>query len=133
MSENVPTIPDAVLRSMLQQRIADKTCNLNGQLRSPKPKLDPYALMVSRQQQNKGESAIDSPVQKWPDSDIKRLEEFCREHGIIGFNAGRMNPLAALALLKQKLGLVDNSTTSEGYGPNYPYTEAMRKKQILHG
>jgi hypothetical protein len=44
-----------------------------------------------------------------------------------------MSPLAALAFLKNKLGVIDDVSRTEGFNPNYPYTEAMRKKILLNG
>ena len=42
--------------------------------------------------------------------EIKKLEEFCIQHGIIGFNCGNMSPMAALQILKRKIGVVDHIT-----------------------
>jgi hypothetical protein len=39
--------------------------------------------------------------------DIAQLEEFCNQHGIMGFSCGNMNPKLALRLLKSKMGVVD--------------------------
>ena len=85
--------------------------------------------------------------QKWPDEDVKKLQDYCTKMGVCGFSSGKMQPLVALALLKKQFG--DDYTgvpledripegynkreTISNYSPNYPYTEAMRKKQILHG
>lgn len=114
----------------LHQRLASKATTPSSTHSSPsKTAIDPYQMMLNR----KRKEGEDPAVQHWPEDDIKKLEEFCRQHGIVGFNCGTMSPLAALALLKQKLGVVDTPSHTEGYGPNYPYTQAMQKKQLLHG
>ncbi len=64
----------------------------------------------------------------WPDKDMKALEDFCKKHGIIGYNCYKMNPIAALALLKQKLGIIDNSLQEKT-----PYSNIMSKKILLNG
>lgn len=64
----------------------------------------------------------------WPDKDMKALEDFCKKYGIVGYNCGLMNPLAALALLKQKLGVVDVSLQERT-----PYSSGMNKKILLNG
>ena len=116
----------------LHQRLASKATETSS-TRAPKGKtvIDPYQMMLARKEQNTEE--VLAPIQNWPEADIKTLEDFCRQHGIIGFNCGTMNPLAALALLKQKLGIVDTPSQTESYGPNYPYTEALKKRTLLHG
>ena len=78
-----------------------------------------------------------TPNVKWPEADVMRLQEYCIKMGIEGFNSGYLPPLVALAMLKEKFG--DNERIPEGhgkqspYGPNYPYSEALKRKQILHG
>lgn len=77
----------------------------------------------------------------WPERDIKALEDFCRQHNILGFNCGKMAPIAALALLKRKLGINDNPLTERIpftgtkpiNNPNYTYTTMVAKKTLLHG
>lgn len=133
-------LPD--LGAVLAQRLAVKM----GQTPTPPPgTVDPYQLMMQRK---KGESMEIAPtvVQKWPEEDVKALEDYCARMGIMGFNCGKMNPVAALAMLKKQVGDFtgvpleervpegyEKRGTPSAYGPNYPYTEAMRKKQILHG
>lgn len=45
------------------------------------------------------------PIQNFQEEDIIELESFCRKHGILGFNCGRMHPKAALRMLKAKMGV----------------------------
>jgi hypothetical protein len=64
----------------------------------------------------------------WPEKDIKILDDFCKKHNIVGFNCGKMNPIAALALLKQKLGISDTSLQERT-----PYSNVMNKRILLNG
>jgi len=137
-------IPD--LGAALAQRIAAKKADESGTTLPPPGTVDPYQLMI---QKKRGETAEINPteIQKWPEESEKKLQDYCTKMGIVGFNSGRMHPLAALAMLKKQYG--DDYTnvpleervpggyeklgTPSGYGPNYPYSQAMQKKQILHG
>ncbi len=120
------------IMAALHARIAEKKAGATpAQSSTGKATVDPYQMMVNRKNAN-AEEAL-APVQTWPEEDVKKLEEFCKKMGIVGFNCGNMSPLAALALLKGKLGVVDTPARTEGYGPNYPYTQAIQKKRLLHG
>jgi hypothetical protein len=46
--------------------------------------------------------------------DVKELEKFCNEHGILGVNFGKMNPRAALNMLKGKMGVRNEPTIKKG-------------------
>jgi len=130
--ETINRFSEFDIMAALHQRLASKATETSSTRSSTgKTVIDPYQMMLARKKQNKEE--VLSPVQTWPEEDVKKLEEFCRQHGILGFNCGSMSPLAALAFLKQKLGIVDTPSQTEGYGPNYPYTEALKKRMILHG
>ena len=103
---------------------------------------DPHKLMVQKKQINDGEVENTTPKQTWLEKDMKTLEDFCKQHGIVGFNCGRMSPIAALAFLKQSLGIVDAPLEERvpygyekigGNNPNYPYTNVAKKKMILSG
>ena len=137
MSEEFPTLPG--FDNLLQQRIAQKNAPL-----PPPGTADPYNLMLQRK---KGEIKEIDPatIQKWPEEDVKELEDYCRRNGIVGF-ASRMNPKLALMQLKRQVGdysgvaLEDRVPegyekvgTPNKYGPGYPYSAAVAKKQILHG
>lgn len=67
------------------------------------PDFDPVALMAKRKQQQDNTDNI--PVVNYSENDINELESFCRKHGIIGFNCGRMHPKTALRMLKMKMGI----------------------------
>ena len=137
MSDEFPTLPG--FENILQQRIAQKTAPL-----PPPGTSDPYNLMLQRK---KGEIKEVDPatIQKWPEEDVKELEDYCRRNGIVGF-ASRMNPKLALMQLKRQVGDYSGVPLEERcplgyeklgvkpkYSPNYPYEEAIRKKQIIHG
>lgn len=112
-------VPEFNAMILLQQKMSQK--KVDG-------KFDPHGLMVKRHSDGNARE-----VQKWPEEDVNALETFCKKMGVVGFNCGNMSPLAALAFLKQKLGVVEDGPKSEGYGPNYPYSEAMKKKILLKG
>lgn len=140
MSEEYPTLPG--FENLLQQRIAQKSA-ANAPF-PPPGTVDPYQVMLQRK---KGETDPIDPatIQKWPEEDVKALEDYCKRNGIIGFSS-RMNPKIALMQLKQQIGdysgVALEDRVPEGYekrgtinkyGPNYPYSEAIAKKQIIHG
>ena len=85
---------------------------------------------------------------EWPSDQVKKLQDYCTKMGIIGFNCGRMNPIAALAMLKKQFGEdfsdvplnervpqgYEKLGTKNNYNASYPYTEkGGPQKQILHG
>ena len=67
------------------------------------PNFDPVDLMMKKKQQQ------DNPqlqsTMEYNTDDVYELEEFCRKHNIMGFNCGRMNPKAALRMLKSRMGV----------------------------
>ena len=75
---------------------------------SPSNAFDPYQALLKRKQ--KGEDTTLSPVQEFDPNDLFELQEFCKQHGIFGFNMGRMNPKAALKMLKARIGIKENPT-----------------------
>src|ERR1035437_423524 len=110
------------------------------------PGFDPHAMMVKKNQIEKGEITPDPvPEVKWPEKDVEVLEDFCKQYGIIGFNAGRMGPIAALAFLKNKMGLCggplservpfgyEKTGTKNIYNSNYPYQHSLDKRTVLNG
>lgn len=134
------------MASALAQRIAMKKSDANGTTPPPAGTVDPYQLML---QKKKGEtSEVDpSTIQPtWPEAETQKLQDYCAKLGIVGFNCGRMHPIAALAMLKKQFGDYsgvpleermpegyEKAGTHSGHGPNYPYSSAVNKKQILHG
>jgi len=133
-------IPD--FAAVIAQRINQKQGTTTP---APTPSFDPYQAMLKRKE---AETAPIDPatIKQWPEEDVKRLQDYCERMGIVGFNCGRMNPIAAMAFLKGKFGgdYTDvpfeeripsgyEKLGTEGYEPNYPYSKAMQKKQILHG
>ena len=70
------------------------------------PEFDPYAALVKRKkQQDSGELP---PIKDINPDDLYELQQFCQKHGIVGFNFGRMNPKAALQMLKSRMGIREN-------------------------
>ena len=141
MAEEFPTLPG--FDNLLQQRIIQKAASASGPL-PPAGTADPYQLMVKRKQAETA-PADPSTIQKWPEEDVKELEDYCKRNGIMGF-ASRMNPKLALMQLKRQVGdysgvALDDRIpegyekigTPNKYGPGYPYSSAVAKKQILHG
>lgn len=88
---------------------------------------DPHKVMVNKKEMESSSSPEDVNIHKWPEDDIKTLEDFCKQHGIIGFNCGRMSPIAALALLKAKLGIIDTIPVEQRY------SSEINKKSLLKG
>lgn len=80
-----------------------------------------HAMMVKRRQ--KQDSGELPPEVKYADDDIKQLEEFCRQYGILGFNCGSMHPKLALRMLKAKMGIVDTEN----------YNKSNNNKNLLFG
>jgi len=138
-------IPD--LSTVLAQRIAARQAETNGTIHSPVGTVDPYQLLLQKKKSAEiGEPSLINVI-KWPEADVKKLQDYCNKMGIFGFNSGRMPPLAALAQLKKQFGddytdvPLENRVPEgyekkgilSGYGPNYPYSQAINNKQILHG
>lgn len=138
MSDDFETLNSKVpdFESMIIQRAAKHP------QATPQGTFDPYQAMLKKKE---AETAPVDPstIKQWPEDDVKTLQDYCERMGIVGFSAGRMHPLAALAMLKGQLG--DNYTDvpleerlpagyqklgTKGYGPNNTYSQ---KKQILHG
>jgi len=89
---------------------------------------DPHQLMLKKKLTDSGESVDLTPKHSWPDQDIKALEDFCKKYGLIGFNCGRMSPIAALSLLKQKMGVIDAPVENR-----VTYSDVMNTKMLLKG
>jgi len=53
-------------------------------------------------------------VPQYDQKDVLALEQFCRENGILGVNFGKMNPRAALNMLKGKMGVRNEPTLKRG-------------------
>jgi hypothetical protein len=143
MSEDFPQLPD--MGAMLAQRIAAKKADATGAQPAPGT-FDPYQAMLDRKAGKPIEQKIPE-VQQWPEEDVQKLQDYCKKMGIVGFNSGRMHPIAALAMLMKQFGEdysnvpleervpqgYEKIGTKSQHGPNYPYSAAMKQKQILHG
>lgn len=102
--EQWPTIGMGNLQAMMVMRQHNTPIqSING--------FDPYQTMLKRKHSNlESESGyIDHSVEQYDPKDIKALEEFCQQHGILGFNFGKMNPKSALKMLKNKIGFVEET------------------------
>lgn len=100
--EEWPTIGMGNLQAMMVMR----------QQNAPVPAsngFDPYQAMLRRKQSNVSDDTgyINSEVVQYDPKDIQALEEFCQRYGIVGFNCGKMNPKAALQMLKKRIGVID--------------------------
>ena len=102
---------------------------------------DPHALMIKKKEVNSGEVQDTTPKQEWPEKDVKALEDFCKQQGVLGFNCGKTPPIIALTMLKQQMGVVDgpiDNRIPSGYekfgvkpmiyNQNYPYTAMVKQK-----
>jgi hypothetical protein len=75
-----------------------------------------------------------APTIEYSEEDIKELEDFCQNHGIVGFNCGNMNPKAALEILKGRVGSVENVIKNyESQGWEVVGKDYSNKKQLLQG
>jgi len=100
--EDWPTIGMGNLQAMMVMcQQAAPTPSING--------FDPYQAMLRRKQSNmpNEDGYINTEIQQYDPNDIRELEEFCTQYGIMGFNFGRMNPKSALQMLKNKMGIVE--------------------------
>lgn len=143
--ENINSrLPD--LGSVLAQRIATKQADQPNSL-PPAGTVDPYKMMLQKKRAAEAGDIDPGKVMRWPEEATTKLQDYCLKMGIVGFNSGQMHPLAALAMLKKQYGEdytdvpleeripegYEKAGTRPPYNPSYPYSEVMRKKQILHG
>ena len=61
--------------------------------------------MIRAALMNRNRSAEDCEVVPHDPSDVIELEEFCKNHGILGVNFGRMSPKSTLRMLKSRMGI----------------------------
>ena len=144
-----PDISDVLIQK-LQSRL-----NPADQVPSKPGAIDPYKMMLNKNHPINREDVVPGEIQqqqqivKWPEADIKRLQDYCDKMGIVGFKCGSMNPIAALGLLKNQYGddytgvPLENrvpegyekmGTSSNKYNKHHTYSQMMKKpaKQILH-
>ena len=114
MNDTFSEIPNFEL--ILKQRLATTSAT------NSNATVDPYQMMINKKHQPKSQ-ITDIPVQVYPESQIKALEDYCKKMGIVGYNCGTIPPGAALALLKNQLGDYTVSPTEQSITP---------KKQLLH-
>jgi len=108
--------------------------------------IDPYKLIIQKKRAAEAGDINPGEIVRWPEDDTQALKDYCMKMGIYGFNT-KLHPRVVLAQLKKKLG--DDYTgipldqrvpegyekigTKSPYSENYPYSEAIRQKQIIHG
>ena len=100
-----PTIGMGNLQAMMVMRQQSApVSSING--------FDPYQAMLRRKQSNVSDESeyINAEVPQYDPKDIQELEEFCQQYGIMGFNFGKMNPKAALRMLKGRMGVQEEKT-----------------------
>ncbi len=69
------------------------------------PEFDPYKLLLKQKSLSDDPKRI--PKVYFDECDIKALETFCNQHGIMGMNFGNMDPKAVLRMLKTKMGVLE--------------------------
>ena len=84
---------------------------------APEPSIngfDPYQSMLNRKRNNmqNEDGYINDPVEQYDPNDVRALQEFCQQYGILGFNCGNMSPRSALTFLKAKMGVRETETPS---------------------
>ena len=103
-----PNMPVGNLQAMMSMRQQSAPMSsING--------FDPYQAMLRRKQSNVSDESgsINTEVQQYDPRDVQELEKFCQQYGIIGFNFGKMNPKAALSMLKKKVGVVSEHKSNK--------------------
>lgn len=143
---NPPTGPEFEEYPEMQTSVMpDFNQLLANKVQSIKGGFDPHQMMVQKKQVQSGEIPADItvPKQTWPEKDVKALEDFCKQYGLIGFNCGRMSPIAALSLLKKQMGVVDGPIEDRvpiGYKKidskftlNNSYSDMVNRKTLLKG
>lgn len=125
----------------MAQRLAPKLTQPN------LPGFDPHALMIKKNQIEKGEILPDTtPKVEYPADEVKALEDFCSKHGILGVNYGNRPPSVVLALLKQQVGDYSDTPlesripigyqkrgTRSPFSANYPYQRPQDSRKVLNG
>ena len=98
---------DNLQAMMVMRQQSAPTPSING--------FDPYQAMLRRKQSNVSDESgyINTEVQQYDPRDVQELEEFCQQYGIMGFNFGKMNPKAALSMLKKKVGVVSEHKSNK--------------------
>ena len=110
----------------------------------PPGTVDPYKLMLQKKRAMDTGDLDPGTIIRWPEEDTKALQDYCNKMGIYGFNS-KLHPKIVLSQLKKQFGedfsgVPLEERVPEGYekigtkySPSLPYSEAMRRKQVLHG
>jgi hypothetical protein len=135
-----PNTPD--FAQILVQRLAMKQAEAKPSVAGG---FDPHKLFVQKKQEDEGKPVDTSNTVKWPEEDVKALEDFCQKYGVLGVNCGRMSPVAALAMLKNMMGIDDRPLeervpsgyqkrgTQSKFNPHFPYEASVKNRQVLNG
>lgn len=67
------------------------------------PEFDPYHLLLKKRIASHSQNPAYNI--EYNADDVAELEEFCKNHGILGFNINKMDPKSALKMLKNKMGI----------------------------
>ena len=93
---------------------------------------DPVEMMMKRKRIENGEEQPE--ITEYDSSDIKAVEDFCLQNGIVGFSFGKMNPIAALSMLKGQFGMGgDVVANMEAMGHHVVGKDYKQDKGLLHG
>ena len=103
--DNWPTMDSSVILPLANTGILHSPSN------SDSGEFDPYQTMLKKKKLsvNDDSNYIDPQIQKYDTRDIQELEKFCQQHGITGFNFGKMHPKSALKMLKNKMGVINEN------------------------
>lgn len=69
------------------------------------PEFDPYHLLLKKRIASHSNTSNTAYNIEYNEDDVAELEEFCKTHGILGFNINKMDPKSALKMLKNKMGI----------------------------
>jgi len=142
-SPEFSNLPD--IGSLLQQRVARQSTSTSPQ--TPTAGFDPHKLMVKKRKVETGEELPEIPEDpKWPEEDVKALQDYCAKMGIVGFST-RQHPKLALMQLKQQVGDYsdvplecripmgyEKAGTLNSNSANFPYSRPPQiKKTLLNG
>lgn len=125
-----------LMANVLQGKPAETKAAPNG--------FDPHKLMVKKHKIETGEELPQiEEAPKWPEEDVKALQDYCAKMGIIGFST-RQNPKLALMKLKQQVGDYsdvplecripmgyEKAGTLNSNSTNFPYSRPPQPKKTL--
>lgn len=134
-SHSSPTMPS--FADMLAARLGNKA-KTEDVVSSPDG-FDPCKLMIKRKQavlkgeDCYGEELKPPEIQKYPEADVKALEDYCKKMGVVGFST-KQSPKLALMQLKQQLGDFTGIPLEQRILPGYESigSSSSNKKKMVH-